>query len=715
MDRLKAVLRDANIGRRRLVRFNFYRCHMAYFLATILVCSWIMYGSNTGPVGETGDGMRYIDAFFMAASSMTGTGLSTVDLSSVNGSQQSVLFVLMLLGDLSTVSVSVVLVRRWFFRRQLSQKVRQSVAARRIVEGIDEERALRRQEAGSIKRRLAHGSEKRPGHRDQDQPRSAPRRFSDHPHQHHLGSLPLPWQTALWSSIAAKPAAWLAKRDLLPEHHLYLSFEPHLDSRGRFRKLKHPEYEELGGVEYRALRLLSWILPTYTAFWVLLPMVILAPYASGYRPVADLLEHSQPGHLNPGWWGVFMALSSYTNCGLDLLNASMVPLKSNWLVLIVTGAAILAGNTFYPIFLRVYIWMLWKLVPSSSEMHHSLSFLLHHPRRCYLWLFDKKTTLVLAATQFTLIATEWVLFEVLNIHQTAVWSLRPGTRTIDGLYQSLGTRSSGIYIVTISSFAPALQVIYLVVMYFSVFPVLITLRNTNVYEEQSVGLDAEAYEAASSASALESKKERSRKSSSNSSGGGLTGLHIRNQLAYDLWWIFLSWCVICIIEEPQLNTAAPGYSDGKFAVLFEVVSAYGNCGLSLGVPYDDYSLCATFHTLSKLVLVTVMLRGRHRILPLAIDRSILIPGEATMAALDAEYAGGGGGDPVAAAGATGARAGADPAEALRRVREAQRGRGQTAELPDGRRDPDCDGSVLSARGRGAAASASLASDEKKET
>lgn len=66
----------------------------------------------------------------------------------------------------------------------------------------------------------------------------------------------------------------------------------------------------------------------------------------------------------------------------------------------------------------------------------------------------------------------------------------------------------------------------------------------------------------------------------------------------------------------------------------EAVSAYGDCGFSLGVGYDDYALCGPFHTLGNLILVTVMLRGRHRILPLAIDRRIMIPGEAITDVLD---------------------------------------------------------------------------------
>ncbi len=50
-------------------------------------------------------------------------------------------------------------------------------------------------------------------------------------------------------------------------------------------------------------------------------------------------------------------------------------------------------------------------------------------------------------------------------------------------------------------------------------------------------------------------------------------------------------------------------------------------GLSLGIPNANNSLSGALGTCSKLVLCAVMLRGRHRGLPDAIDRSVLLPQE----------------------------------------------------------------------------------------
>lgn len=50
-------------------------------------------------------------------------------------------------------------------------------------------------------------------------------------------------------------------------------------------------------------------------------------------------------------------------------------------------------------------------------------------------------------------------------------------------------------------------------------------------------------------------------------------------------------------------------------------------GLSIGYPSVDYSFSGEFHTLSKLVIVALQIRGRHRGLPLKLDRAILLPSE----------------------------------------------------------------------------------------
>lgn len=64
------------------------------------------------------------------------------------------------------------------------------------------------------------------------------------------------------------------------------------------------------------------------------------------------------------------------------------------------------------------------------------------------------------------------------------------------------------------------------------------------------------------------------------------GLHLKEQLAYDVWFIIFATWLICIVERNQLEVPATS-SYGTFSVfdvIFEVCSAYANVGLSIGSP-----------------------------------------------------------------------------------------------------------------------------------
>jgi Trk-type K+ transport system membrane component len=100
---------------------------------------------------------------------------------------------------------------------------------------------------------------------------------------------------------------------------------------------------------------------------------------------------------------------------------------------------------------------------------------------------------------------------------------------------------------------------------------------------------------------------------------------LRAQLAHDSWWLATAILFIVLIESSQFEADPIHFS--VFNVLFEVVSAYGCVGISEGVPWNSYSFCGAWHLLSKLILCAVMIRGRHRGLPVIIDMAVMLPGE----------------------------------------------------------------------------------------
>jgi potassium uptake Trk family protein len=539
-----------------------------------------------------------------------------VDLGDLSGFQQAVLCILLIIGSIPFVSMVVVLIRLSMFRKRMSEVVKHSRTMQRLVQDIEDNRrtdqsssssnnSLRQRQVVTRRVSRANGQQKKPV---KLQPLNRRRTFH---HQTGFGFVPTPWETKLAKNFFSRVFDGLTS-ELKPEQHNYVSFKPRLDSRGRFLELSEHDRLELGGVEYRALQALLFILIGYQLFWYLFGVAFLVPYA--YRMgTQEILRQAQPGGLNPGWWAFFSTVTEFCNGGLSVLNANFVPFSGSPYILIIAGSLALVGQTQFPIFLRLTIWIMRKCVPTGSRLHTTLQFLLQHPRRCFIYLFPSRQTWYLMAIQITIDITAWLCFEVLNIGMTDVDAMPTGTRILDGLFQATGLRTSGAYIIAFSSLAPACLVAYLVIMYISSYPLVMTLRKTNTYEERSIGLNEGDDTAAGIAS------------------------HLQKQLAYDIWFQFLAFFLVSIIERSHILRGDPGFD--SFSVLFEVTSAYGTVGLSTGVPGEDYSLSGSFASLSKVVMLFVMVRGRHRGLPLAIDRSILLPGEELMQRLDLEYGG----------------------------------------------------------------------------
>jgi Trk-type K+ transport system membrane component len=150
----------------------------------------------------------------------------------------------------------------------------------------------------------------------------------------------------------------------------------------------------------------------------------------------------------------------------------------------------------------------------------------------------------------------------------------------------------------------------MIMMYISVFPIAISVRRTNVYEEKSLGV----YE------------DDNDVNEDTQTAPSYIGTHLRKQLGFDLWYVCLGLFIITIVEGDRLENASQ-YSFQIWSVLFEVVSAYGTVGLSLGYPGVNASFVSQFRVISTLVIIAMQIRGRHRGLPYSLDRAILLPSE----------------------------------------------------------------------------------------
>ncbi|KAJ3743179.1 potassium transporter [Lentinula detonsa] len=391
--------------------------------------------------------------------------------------------------------------------------------------------------------------------------------------------------------------------------------------------------EQIGGVEYVALRWLSYMVPMYFIGTQLISFILFAPWLHVTHEYDDVFEN-QLRIVQKPWFALFQVMGAYTGGGLSLVDEGMVPFQSAYLMVFSLMFVILAGNHALP--LQPILWIGSKMTKTGSESEQALSFLLDHPRRCFVYLFPSHQTWFLVICLILFSAIEWAAFEVLDIGLEVWTSLSIGPRVVTGLFQGLAARASGFSIISISALAPAVQFLYVVMMYIAVYPVAMSIRSTNVYEEQSLGVfEAQPEEVEEEPTDFGNLGPRQRV-------GRYIGWHLHRQLSIDIWWLVWGVFLIAIIERDNLLNDDQKWFD-LFRVLFELVSAFGGIGLSLGIPtarfdsfLENYSFVGAMRPLSKLVVIVIMVRGRHRGLPVAVDRAVMLPEELMKRNEDAE-------------------------------------------------------------------------------
>ncbi|TAQ88711.1 hypothetical protein B7494_g2953 [Chlorociboria aeruginascens] len=667
----------------RLPELNFITVHYTYFILTCLIASLIFWGSS-----HPSKSITYTDSLFLVVSAMTEAGLNTVNLSEMTTFQQFVLWFLIIIGSTIFVSISTVLTRKRVFEKRFEYIIAEHKKAKKRQKkekrGISEDREKPiiqssddsgkenpeaiRENMGSrdsaanaespatlVARNLPYEGEGTRTSGSKEEIRNSA--LSSHG-QSTLQFAPLPARSSRVLSfvgVGAHPYSTSFKLPQMPSlrERQHVSEEdpvlnqlqyPHYLTRsvtgrnGQFFNLSRAEREHLGGVEYRAITFLSWIVPIYFILWQVLGCIGLAAYTAHNKA-----DTSRENGINPWWLGIFNGVSAFNNSGMSLLDANIIPFETSTYTLITMILLILAGNTAYPLFLRLIIWSMLKLLclirPDDNQYPDykaTLRFILSYPRRVYTNLFPSEPTWWLLFMIISLNAIDWAAYDLLNIGNQLLPKLPTNYYVLDGLFQAVAVRSGGFYVVPITDLRIGLQFLYIIMMYISVYPVVITMRHSNVYEERSLGIyaddDPETEDVEKNAPLLTKFKRtlttmsmRPEIFSSKGTGANFVRQQIRGQLAHDLWWLALATLFITCIEVSNFERDPVTYS--VFNVMFEVVSGYGCVGISTGLPNEAYSFSGGWKKASKLILCAVMLRGRHRGLPVALDRAVRLPDE----------------------------------------------------------------------------------------
>ncbi|OJD17721.1 hypothetical protein AJ78_02185 [Emergomyces pasteurianus Ep9510] len=653
------------------IPLNFISIHYAYIITLSISSLIVLY-----PYGN----LKAIDAYFFGASGCTESGLNTYDIKDLKTYQQLFIYVIPIISHLGFINIAVVLVRLHWFKKRLNETALSRVRHRHDVEAHavrapEEEKKSAgsngntdmtpglnaistasvanepdNSQAQTVKptsTSISFAPDVRsydkskalyvppPHERDRGRPMvevdevfsgdeeiaktndSDVRRRSLSARRRIMGSSRIASSTTLErmaSSIfvlEGRPST-ANKQHPTPQtplsQHLDLPLSSHatLGHNSQFRNLTTEDREKLGGIEYRSLKLLLKIVTAY----------FFGLHLFGAICLVGWILHSDPKYRkylgecgqSPVWWAFYSSQTMISNLGFTLTPDSMISFQDAAWPMVLMSFLAYVGNTFYPCFLRFIIWTMSLLVPRTSSLKEPLNFLLKHPRRCYTLLFPSGTTWALFAGLFFLNFVDVVLMVTLDLNNPAVNNLPMGKRILASIFQAASTRHTGTSTFNLAKVNPAVQVSILIMMYIAILPIALSIRASNTYEQRSLGIYPQDREL------------------DEYNGKTYILAHIKNQLTFDLWYIFLGVFCICASESKRImDPNEPAFA--VFAIFFEVVSGYGNVGLSLGHPSVNTSLSGQFNVFSKLVICAMMIRGRHRGLPSQLDRAVMLPSD----------------------------------------------------------------------------------------
>lgn len=356
------------------------------------------------------------------------------------------------------------------------------------------------------------------------------------------------------------------------------------------------DYQELTTQAQRILKILLITIATYIVTIQLIAFIIMGIYLSADSSAKAVMRAN--GIDNPWWWSLFHTASSFQNAGFALFGSSIVPFSNDQVISLTLTICVMAGNTFFPIFLRFILWII-KLSTCNTQLRQDLQELLRNPRFYYYYLFPSRQTWILLGLWLFITGAEFFIFFV-EWNRVVVYAAEfsTGIKLMINFAQTVWVRACGLNNVNIGSLNFGHLAFLIVSMYISAFPFILTLRSSSSTPDKRL-----------------------------STPGERISRTMRNLIARDLVWLYFVVVLITFIEFGRPSTDPAIVPNSFLNICFEVSSAFGTVGLSTGFPGANYSYSGAFYGLSKFLIILTFLAGRHRGLPALFDTTIRVSGE----------------------------------------------------------------------------------------
>ncbi|CAM0909715.1 unnamed protein product [Alopecurus aequalis] len=340
------------------------------------------------------------------------------------------------------------------------------------------------------------------------------------------------------------------------------------------------------------LTYLGIVLLAYMVIILLVGSLLVFLYIAHVSNARDVLTRKT---INAILFSISVTVSSFTNGGLIPTNESMAVFASNQGLLLLLTGQILAGNVLLPVFLRLVIWTLRGLRITRAKPEE-FELMMNNTKAMgfkFIHLLPNLQTVFLVATVAALIAVAVTLFVCLNWDSAVFAGLTTSQKLTNALFMAVNAMQAGENSIDCSLIAPAALVLFITMMY--------TPASTTFFSVQHID---------------------ERGGAEHKDGPAKRSLSLNNMLFSHFTCNAALIMLVCITERRSLSRDPLNFS--TFNMIFEVISAYGNVGLSTGyscsrLPHLEkeiicqdkpYSFSGWWSDQGKVVLVLVMFYGR---------------------------------------------------------------------------------------------------------
>ncbi|CAN4102173.1 unnamed protein product [Withania somnifera] len=335
-------------------------------------------------------------------------------------------------------------------------------------------------------------------------------------------------------------------------------------------------------LKYQSIKFLGFVTLVYLLVINILGISSILVYLACVSSAKHVLRNKG---LKTFTFAIFTTVSTFTSCGFVPTNENMMVFSNNSGLLLILIPQMLFGNTLYPTCLRLCIRLLGKLFSKKREA----KYLLKCSREIrHLHLLPSHHSRLLMVTVFGFIMVQFILFCILEWNSsTALNGLNSYQRFVGLLFQVVNARHTGETIVDISTLAPAILLLFIVMMYLPPYTSFMPVKGEVDKPEELLQGRGEVAE---------------------------------NVILSQLSYLFLFILLICITERKRMKDDPLNFN--VLNITLEVVSAYGNVGFSTGYSCDRminrnpscknkwYGFVGKWNDESKIILIIVMFFGR---------------------------------------------------------------------------------------------------------